>query len=35
MQTIRQFSDRCAVLIDGKLALFESIDEAARVYQAA
>jgi capsular polysaccharide transport system ATP-binding protein len=35
MQTIRQFSDRCAVLIDGKLALFDSVDEAAEVYEAA
>lgn len=35
MQTIRQFSDRCAVLIDGKLALFDSVDEAAQVYEAA
>lgn len=35
MQTIRQFSQRCAVLVDGRLELFENIDEAQRVYEAA
>jgi len=35
MQTIRQFAERCAVLIDGRLELFDDVDEAARVYEAA
>jgi len=35
MQTIRQFSDRCAVLSGGNLTLFDSVDEAAQVYEAA
>ena len=35
MQTIRQFSERCAVLMNGKLELFDDIDQAAEVYEAA
>jgi capsular polysaccharide transport system ATP-binding protein len=35
MSTIRQFAERCAVLKDGKLTLFDSVDEAAQVYEAA
>ena len=35
MDTIRQFADRCAVLNDGKLTLFDDVDEAADVYEAA
>lgn len=35
MKTIREFSQRCAVLHGGKLILFDSIDEAAMVYEAA
>jgi capsular polysaccharide transport system ATP-binding protein len=35
MKTIRDFSERCAVLHDGQLTLFETIDQAAEVYEAA
>ncbi|MDJ0751601.1 MAG: ABC transporter ATP-binding protein [Woeseiaceae bacterium] len=35
LATIRQYADLCAVLREGRLRLFESVDEAARVYQAA
>ncbi len=35
MQTIREYSDRCALLDNGKLRLFDSVDEAAEVYEAA
>jgi capsular polysaccharide transport system ATP-binding protein len=35
MATIRQFADRCAVLQDGRLSLYDTVDEAADVYQAA
>jgi capsular polysaccharide transport system ATP-binding protein len=35
MNTIRQFAERCAVLEAGKLTLFDSVDEAAQVYEAA
>lgn len=35
METIRQFAQRCAVLQDGKLTLFDSVEEAAQVYEAA
>lgn len=33
--TIRKFSDKCAVLLEGKLQLFDDLDEAAHVYQQA
>lgn len=35
MNTIRQFAKRCAVLKDGSLMLFDTVDEAVRLYQAA
>ncbi len=35
MQTIRSFADRCAILRDGRLTLFDSVDEAAAYYEAA
>lgn len=35
MQTIRAFADRAAVLREGKLTLFDSVDEAAMFYEAA
>lgn len=33
--TIRDYCDRCAVLRDGQLLCFDSVDEASRVYEAA
>lgn len=35
MDTIRQYCDRCAVLKDGRLRMFDSVDEAAEIYDAA
>lgn len=34
MGTIRKYCDRCAVLTNGKLHMYDSVDEAAAVYEA-
>jgi capsular polysaccharide transport system ATP-binding protein len=35
LSTIRDYCQRCAVLKDGRLLCFDSVDEASRVYEAA
>jgi capsular polysaccharide transport system ATP-binding protein len=34
INTVKQYCERCAVLTDGKLQLFDSVDAAAEVYEA-
>ena len=34
LKTVKQYCDRCAVLADGKLQMFDSVDAAAEVYEA-
>ena len=35
MNTVKQYSNKSAVLIDGKLEIFDSVEEATKVYEAA
>ena len=33
LKTVKQYCDKCAVLVDGKLQLFDSVDAAAEIYE--
>jgi capsular polysaccharide transport system ATP-binding protein len=35
IHTVKSYCERCAVLRDGKLHYFESVDDAERFYEAA
>jgi capsular polysaccharide transport system ATP-binding protein len=34
LKTIRSYCQRCALLVDGKLKIFEDLDEAEQAYEA-